>query len=114
MSGNIIPFGKCKGRASEEACSVKHDVAIKLYALTVTRYAPHENLYGVIAIAIEPTVGVDYPAVLGQMRAFGSNVLLVGNCTGIATREQFIKTFAMAGIAVVFLKDVERLANTTT
>lgn len=62
----------------------------------------------VLTIEIKPTVGDDYPAVLRQMKANGSDVLLVGNYVGTgATREQFIKTFATAAKRVVFLRDVE-------
>ena len=58
-------------------------------------------------IELKPTIGDDYPAVLRQMRANGSNVLLVGNYTGTgATREQFVGTFTTAAIDVVFVADV--------
>ena len=50
----------------------------------------------------------DYPAVLRQMKANGSDVLLIGDYVGTgATREQFIKTFATASKRVVFLHDVD-------
>lgn len=59
-------------------------------------------------IELKPTVGDDYPAVLRQMKANGSSVLFVGEYRGQgATQEQFIKTMAMAGIRVVFARDVE-------
>jgi hypothetical protein len=65
-------------------------------------------IFGAVAIEIKPIVGDDYPAVLRQMKANGSGVLLVERYTGTgATREQFIKTFATASIRVVFLEDVE-------
>ena len=48
------------------------------------------------------------PAVLRQMKANGSEVLLLRDYVGTgATREQFIKTFATAAKCVVFLRDVE-------
>jgi uncharacterized protein (DUF3820 family) len=71
------------------------------------------NLYvslGAYRIELKPAVGDDYPAVLRQMRANGSKVLLVGSYTGQgATREQFVKTFATADIRVVFRDEIEAL-----
>ena len=63
-------------------------------------------------IEIKPTVGDDYPAVLRQMRANGSGVLLLAQYTGVgATYKQLVQTFATAGIRVVTLTAVEaRLA----
>lgn len=62
-----------------------------------------------VKIEIKPSIGDDYPAVLRQMRANHSNVLLVRDyCGRGATRQQFIKTFAAASIDVVFLCDLER------
>jgi uncharacterized protein (DUF3820 family) len=59
-------------------------------------------------IELKPVVGDDYPAVLRQMKANGSEVLLLRDYIGTgATREQFIKTFAIAGKRVVFLREVE-------
>lgn len=70
-----------------------------------------------MAIEIKPSIGDDYPAVLRQMRGHRANnrlgyylenqVLLVGefNARG-ATIQQFIKTFEVSGIRVVFLDDV--------
>ena len=76
-------------------------------------YENNLNFTQILRVEIKPSVGDDYPAVLRQMRVNQSNVLLVDNYTGVgATREQFIKTFAAANIAVVFLEAVERLANT--
>jgi hypothetical protein len=61
-----------------------------------------------LGIEIKPTVGDDYPAVLRQMKANGSDVLLIGDYVGTgATREQFIETLATASKRVVFLRDVE-------
>jgi hypothetical protein len=61
-----------------------------------------------LAVELKPTVGDDYPAVLRQMKANGSTVLLLRDYTGVgATREQFIKTFEASGKRVVFLRDVE-------
>ena len=59
-------------------------------------------------IEIKPSVGDDYPAVLRQMRANGSNILFTERYSGVgATETQFIKTFALADIKVVFRCDVE-------
>jgi uncharacterized protein (DUF3820 family) len=63
---------------------------------------------GQYRIELKPSVGDDYPAILRQMRASHSNVLLTRDYTGAgATEEQFVKTFATADIKVVFLRDVE-------
>jgi hypothetical protein len=54
-------------------------------------------------------IGDDYPSVLRQMKANGSRYLLLKEYTGTgATREQFIKTFATADRAVIFLDECER------
>jgi uncharacterized protein (DUF3820 family) len=59
-------------------------------------------------IEIKPVVSDDYPAVLRQMRRNGSHFLFLERYTGTgATREQFIKTFASAGITVVFKDQVQ-------
>jgi uncharacterized protein (DUF3820 family) len=61
-----------------------------------------------LQIELKPTVGDDYPAVLRQMKANGSEVLLLRDYVGTgATREQFIKTFATANKRVIFLSDIE-------
>jgi uncharacterized protein (DUF3820 family) len=61
-----------------------------------------------LQIELKPTVGDDYPAVLRQMKANGSEVLLLRDYVGTgATREQFIKTFATAEKRIVFLQDVD-------
>jgi uncharacterized protein (DUF3820 family) len=60
------------------------------------------------AIEIKPAVSDNYPAVLRQMRANESTILFLEQYTGSgATREQFIKTFASANIAVVFKDQVQ-------
>jgi uncharacterized protein (DUF3820 family) len=59
-------------------------------------------------IEIKPVIGDDYPAVLRQMKANGSDVLFVGEYRGQkATQEQFVNTFATAKIRVVFAHDVD-------
>jgi hypothetical protein len=59
-------------------------------------------------IELKPVVGDDYPAVLRQMKRHGSNVLFVGEYTGVgASAEQFVKTFATAWIRVVFARELE-------
>ena len=83
-------------------------------------YASHTSLkvpdsfldYFELCIEIKPTIGDDYPAVLRQMRANGSGVLLLAQYTGVgATYKQMVQTFATAGIRVVKLAAVEaRLA----
>jgi hypothetical protein len=53
-------------------------------------------------------VSDDYPAVLRQMNANGTSVLLLREYTGQgAIREQFVKTFATAGKRVVFLDEIK-------
>jgi hypothetical protein len=59
-------------------------------------------------IEIKPSVGDDYPAILRQMRANESNVLFLETYTGIgATEQQFIQTFDLSNINVVFRRDVD-------
>ena len=66
-------------------------------------------------VELKPTVGDDYPAVLRQIKSckvrnpYGQacylygRALFLGEYTGVgATRDQFIKTFEMEGIKVVF------------
>jgi len=62
-----------------------------------------------LRIELKPTMSDDYPAVLRQMRANGSNVLFVGEYTGRgASERQMIDTFAASDIYVVFLRDFGR------
>ena len=66
------------------------------------------------AIEIKPVVGDDYPAVLRQMRANGSNVLFAERYTGTgATEAQFVKTFALSDIKIVFRRDVDAMEDQT-
>jgi len=66
--------------------------------------------FGSFNIEIKPTVGDDYPAVLRQMRANRSDLLFTENYTGVgATKEQFVKTFALSGIKVIFRRDVDAI-----
>ena len=61
-----------------------------------------------LGIEIKPTIGDDYPAVLRQMKANRSAVLLMGRYTGVgATQEQMVLTFSAARIRVVTLTEVE-------
>jgi hypothetical protein len=61
-------------------------------------------------IEIKPVVGDDYPAVLRQMRTNQSTILFLDQYIGRgATKEQFIKTFASAGITVVFLNQITNM-----
>jgi hypothetical protein len=74
-----------------------HGIATQLYE----RYHP-------LTIELKPSVGDDYPAVLRQMRANKSCVLFIQDYIGVgATEEQFIKTFALSDIKVVFRRDVD-------
>ena len=64
--------------------------------------------YNRLNIEIKPAVGDDYPAVLRQMRANGSGVLFAQSYAGIgATEAQFVKTFAMSNIKVIFRRAVD-------
>jgi hypothetical protein len=66
------------------------------------------------AIEIKPVVGDDYPAVLRQMRANGSNILFTERYTGTgATEAQFVKTFALSDIKIVFRRDVDAMEDQT-
>jgi hypothetical protein len=59
-------------------------------------------------IEIKPSVSDDYPAVLRQMKNSHSEVLLTREYTGQgATREQFVALFETAGIAVVFVDEID-------
>jgi hypothetical protein len=63
-----------------------------------------------ICIEIKPQIGDDYPAVLRQMRKNESMVLFVDRFYAEgATVEQFIKTFELSGIKVVFKHEVEAM-----
>jgi hypothetical protein len=89
------------------------------------RFSGHDSIFlsysadttvGVFNIEIKPAVGDDYPAVLRQMRASRSSVLFTESYTGIgATEAQFVKTFALSDIKVVFRRDVDavELADAT-
>lgn len=97
-------------RAFEVAgVDVQLDVSVDSKPHRLAGLSADELKYGwslwsaVFKIEIKPTVGDDYPAVLRQMRANGSNVLFLERYTGTgATREQFIKTFETASMKVVF------------
>jgi uncharacterized protein (DUF3820 family) len=82
-------------------------VALKIEA-RIFGYYHHNQEREAIKIELKPSIGDDYPAVLRQMRANKSNVLLVREYRGQgATQEQFVKTFAAASIRVVFLDDLQ-------
>jgi uncharacterized protein (DUF3820 family) len=89
------------------AISKSPDIEVEPYNL----YPDRDNgayFHRGISIEIKPIIGDDYPAVLRQMKANGSNVLFVGEYRGQgATQEQFIKTMATAQIRVVFARDVD-------
>jgi len=62
------------------------------------------------AVEIKPQVGDDYPAVLRQMKSNGSNILFLESYTGQgATLAQFIKTFELSDIKVIFKHEVDRV-----
>jgi hypothetical protein len=106
---------------SLRAKSAQHDVEPEVPADLKLRWSAYDDRgsyfggwkdlscpLGSYEIELKPTVGDDYPAVLRQMKANGSTVLLLRDYVGTgATREQFIATFATAGKRVVFLHDVE-------
>lgn len=59
-------------------------------------------------IEIKPTVSDDYPAILRQMKANKSEVLFTERYTGLgATEKQFVETFRLSKIKVIFRSDVE-------
>jgi uncharacterized protein (DUF3820 family) len=80
------------------------DVNLKIWAMAIINPPDDDNWFvgcclGRWAIEIKPIVSDEYPAVLRQMRASKSTVLFLEEYRGKgATREQFIKTFASAGI----------------
>jgi hypothetical protein len=83
-----------------------------LYGARIDKSAVHARV-GRFNIEIKPSVGDDYPAVLRQMRANNSGVLFTQNYTGIgATEEQFVKTFALSNIKVVFCRDADAIVLT--
>jgi hypothetical protein len=63
-------------------------------------------------IEIKPSVADEYPAVLRQMRGNGSTVLFLENYIGAgATQDQFIQTFKLSNIRVVFRHEVEAVQH---
>ena len=61
-----------------------------------------------IKVQIKPAVGDEYPAVLSQMRVNRTNVLFVERYIGTgASEKQFVETFKMSGMRVVFRHEVE-------
>ena len=61
-----------------------------------------------IKVEIKPAVGDEYPAVLRQMRGNRSNVLFTERYIGTrASEKQFVETFKMSGMRVVFRHEVE-------
>jgi hypothetical protein len=104
-------------------------IDVRLGCYIVTTELPERERYGAdlfesavdvcagyFNIEIKPSVGDDYPAVLRQMRANNSHVLFTQNYAGVgATEEQFVKTFTLSDIKIVFRRDVDAivLANGT-
>jgi hypothetical protein len=79
----------------------------------VTVYPRQRNRDGLfsfddpVTVEIKPMIGDDYAAVLRQVRASGSMVVLVGRYDGFgATRDEFVQMFAASGKKVVFLDEV--------
>lgn len=72
------------------------------------------HLYGyrgvdAFRVEVKPIIGDDYPAILRAMKAVKTKQLLVGEyCGAGATWEEVVKVFALSGITVVRLEDVER------
>lgn len=63
-------------------------------------------------IELKPTLGDDYPAVLRQMRASGSDVLMVGEFHSAAINlEQLTKIFDTAGCRVIMVTQVEEIGG---
>ena len=99
-------------------CSVVTTRKFSFLANNIT-YAYHAgDHYQVTAVSttnieIKPTVGDDYPTVLRQMRANGSRILFVQDYTGKgASEQQFIKTFELPDIKVVFRRQVDAVQVT--
>ena len=79
-------------------------------------YIYHSILRTPLHIEIKPTIGDDYPAVLRQIHAKqqrlgsgrGADMLFVERYTGTgATEQQFVQTFALSQVKVIFRHQVE-------
>ncbi len=69
-----------------------------------------DDSYYPIRIEIKPKVGDDYPAVIRQMRINKSNILFLEKYTGQgATLSQFVKTFELSNIRVIFKHEVDKI-----
>lgn len=64
-----------------------------------------------LRIELKPSVGDDFPAVLRQVKADRSNVLVLREYTGSgASWDEFVNFFASQGITVVMEADIEEIA----
>lgn len=73
-------------------------------------YDLEQPIINEINIEIKPQVGDDYPAVLRQMRNNNSRILFLNSYTGIgADLSQFIKTFELSDIRVIFKHEVDEM-----
>jgi hypothetical protein len=89
-----------------QAISKSPDITMELWNLYPQRH--EARLHRGISIEIKPVIGDDYPAVLRQMKRIGANVLFVGEYRGQgASEDQFIKTMVIAGIRVVFARELD-------
>ena len=83
------------------------DVQLKITVRYKARWGLSEIAF-LGGIELKPTVGDDYPAVLRQMNANKSRVLVLERYTGQgATREQFVKMFLASDKHVVFLSEID-------
>lgn len=87
----------------EEAIDVKFSIEL------ILKHAEYEFKAerGPFPIEIKPSISDDYPAVLRQMRSNKSTILFLNSYTGVgATRDQFIQTFNLSGITVIFKDEI--------
>jgi hypothetical protein len=103
-----VSIGNNLGRADDFSRQRRLPSIISAWWVSGGKWSSDDRGRGAMRVEIKPAVADDYPAVLRQMRASQSTVLFLEEYRGKgATREQFIKTFASAGIAVVFKDQVQ-------
>ncbi|MBM9520868.1 hypothetical protein JWG39_13690 [Desulforhopalus vacuolatus] len=70
------------------------------------------NTYRTFRIELKPTIGDDFPQVLRQVKANGSNVIILKEYTGTgATYDEFKKFFESQGLIVLKQSEVEAIAT---